>query len=148
MTAQPRIGKFCDPLILEFLGDGVWRLVEPFDYRLGTPDGVEYVRVPKDFLTDFASVPRGLWNLLPPIGSYGKAAVIHDFLYQFRAISQDPAISDRACTRGEADAIFKEGMEVLGVGRFTRWMVYAGVRVGGWRSWNRYRAAETDLTLP
>jgi len=33
-------------------------------------------------------------------------------------------------------------MGVLGVGRFTRWTIYAGVRVGGWVPWNKYRSKD------
>lgn len=131
-------GKFLDPLELEFIDGTKWKLTTAFDYRLGTPDGAEYVRVPREFLTDFASIPRLLWNVLPPAGLYGKAAVVHDWLYQQRVIR--PA--GRLCDRAEADRTLLEAMEVLEVHRLTRLVIYAGVRVGGWLTWNRYRAKE------
>lgn len=135
-------GKFLDPLDLEFIDGKFWRLTEVFDYRLGSAAGAEYVRVPRSFVTDFASIPRGLWNLLPPTGGYGKAAVIHDWLYQKRVVR--PA--GRLCDRAEADRVLLEGMEVLGVGRLTRRLIYAGVRAGGWATWNKYRKQEhSDL---
>jgi hypothetical protein len=128
-------------------------VLEDFVYHLGTADGREFVEVPAGFITDFASIPRGLWNVLPPTGKYGKAAVIHDFLYQYRVISveQEPCIVPctvpncptcqplRLCNRGEADRIFKEAMGVLGCSWFTRNIVYAGVRAGGWAAWRKHR---------
>ena len=135
-------GTFLDPLELEYLDGRRWRLIAEFDYKLGSPDGIERVNVPKGFITDFASIPRGLWNVLPPTGSYGKAAVLHDWLYQTRTIHTiHPSNGDsfRVCSRAEADHVLLEAMEVLSVRRFTRWTIYAGVRVGGWAVWKKYR---------
>lgn len=87
------------------------------------------------FLTDLASIPLGMWNILPKSGRYDRAAVVHDYLYQFNG-----------CTRAEADAVLKEAMEVLQVGGFRIFMIYSGVRSGGWKSWNRYRKAENAQT--
>lgn len=86
------------------------------------------IDVPAGFKTDLASIPRGLWNVLPPVGRYDAAAVVHDLLYQ-----------RNGCTRAEADAVLLEAMGVLGVGRLARWTIYAGVRTGGWVVWNNYR---------
>ena len=89
-------------------------------------NGQPYV-IPAGFVTDGASVPRGLWNLFPPYGRYSKAALIHDFLYQFGAM-----------TRAQADYVFLEAMKELGVGFLARWAMYSGVRAGGWAAWNGY----------
>lgn len=134
---------FLSPLRLEFIDGSKWRVLKPFEYHLGAPDSDEVIVVPSGFLTDFASIPRGLWNLLPPTGLYGKAAVLHDWLYQHRTvtvIARPPRV--RLVDRGEADHVLKEAMEVLGVGRMTRWTIYAGIRAGGWLTWRRYRKAE------
>lgn len=134
------MSAFLSPLRVEFLDGDKWRVTEDFGYHLGEPGGEEFVSVPAGFLTDFASIPRVLWPVLPPTGKYGKAAVIHDKLYQEAIIHTQGGT--RSCNRGEADGILKEAMEVLGVGRMARWTIYAGVRSGGWLSWKRYRDAE------
>lgn len=90
--------------------------------------------VPTGFMTDLASVPRILWNVLPPMGEYSDAAVIHDALYQH----------GYGLRRGQADSVLREAMECCGVGRWTRWTIYAGVRLGGWLRWNAYRAEEAQ----
>lgn len=86
------------------------------------------VVIPKGFITDCASIPRGLWNLLPPFGRYNKAAVLHDWLYQFGSY-----------TRAQADWLFREGMVELEVPAWKREIMYAGVRIGAWGAWNRYQ---------
>lgn len=139
------MAAFLTPLELEFIDGTKWKVTAPFDYRLGAPDGKEFVHIPAGFITDFASVPRGLWNLLPPIGPYGKAAVVHDWLYQTMVIEETENGSwrwFRAVDRKEADHILHEGMKVLGVNWWTRWAIYLGVRVGGWVPWNKYREQE------
>lgn len=90
--------------------------------------------VPSGFKTDLASIPRGLWNILPPVGRYDAAAVVHDFLYQ----NVGCVLWGEPFTRKDSDDVLLEAMGVLGVGRFTRWMIYAGVRVGGWKVWSKY----------
>ena len=51
-----------------------------------------------------------LWNILPPTGPYGKAAVLHDWLYRTAG----------KATRAQADRVLREAMEALGVGWWTR----------------------------
>ena len=86
------------------------------------------------FKTDYASIPLGLWNILPKVGPYDRAAVLHDWLYQYNGVS-----------RLVADQVFKEAMQVLKVGGFRLWAIYSGVRIGGWLTWNKYRAKDTHL---
>lgn len=126
--------SFVTPLRLEFRDDQRWALTEPFEFASIVTESI--IRVPVGFVTDFASVPRILWNLFPPAGPYGKAAVIHDWLYQTRDAGTHKVWRD------EADAVLREGMQVLGVSMVTRWFIYAGVRVGGGPPWNRARKAE------
>ena len=49
-------------------------VVEPLTYASAVLGGV--LTVPAGFPTDFASIPRGLWNVLPPIGKYDAGAEI------------------------------------------------------------------------
>jgi hypothetical protein len=86
------------------------------------------VIVPEGFNSDLASVPRGLWNLIPPWGPYADAAVVHDFLYQTQLIKP----------RSFVDSIFLEAMAVKQCRWAQRWVIYLGVRVGGWVTWKHY----------
>lgn len=104
------------------------RLLETF--RADLP-GWRPVVVPGGFETDFASVPRILWAVIPPWGKYSAAAVAHDWLYHKGKFS-----------RWTCDAFFREHMRELGVGRLTRWIMWAGVRLFGWRAWRGHRRRE------
>ncbi len=79
--------------------------------------------------TDFASIPRVFWAVLPRWGRYGNAAVIHDWLYWSQKRS-----------RRAADRVFLEGMGVLGVGLVTRSVIFLAVRWFGWVAWIRNQA--------
>lgn len=135
------MSSFTLPLELEYVDGNAWLVTAPFHYELGDKGSNRAVCVPEGFSTDFASVPRILWNIFCPTGKYGKAAVIHDFLYrggfvqrvEFRENTGYYIHED--VNRKESDAIFLEAMGVLGVGWFTRWTLYLGVRVGGHFSW-------------
>ena len=116
-------------------GRCTWRLAAPISYDVGAKDSGETITVPAGATTDFASVPRFAWSIIPPDGPWLKAAVIHDWLYRTRgtcALGGEVYRTRPApYTRAEADRIFKEAMEVLGVPAWKRAVIYAAVRVGG-----------------
>jgi len=109
-------------------------LLQPLIYDSAILDA--RIVVPTGFQTDYASIPRILWNVLSPVGRYDRAAVIHDLLYQRGTIGA------RRIERGEADRVLREAMDLLKVPHWQRWAIYIGVRLGGWVTWNRYRAKE------
>lgn len=86
----------------------------------GVPNKARVLRVPKGFVTDFASIPRGLWNIFPPMGKYNGAAIVHDYLYR-------KTIWDRSL----CDAVFREAMQALGVNWLSRTLIYRAVRLFG-----------------
>ena len=77
--------------------------------------------VPVGYRTDLASIPRCLWSLLPPNGTYTVPAIAHDYLL-------DDGRGNRRCTRRIADAIFAQLMRDAGVPIKTRITIYFGVR--------------------
>lgn len=101
---------------VEFINGHTWLLLEDFAYDSDLLKRI--VVVPAGFLTDFASVPRGLWNILPKT-EYGQAAVVHDFLCRYGEV-----------TRKEADLVFKEALEHLGASSRRVKVMYWGVRIG------------------
>lgn len=107
--------------------DNLWELLETFEYELGAKGSGNRVVCPAGERTDFASIPRILWSILPPWGKYGKAAVIHDHLCVFKCyhdVNNFPVY----VTRAQGDAIFLEAMEVLNVPPFVRNTMYKFVR--------------------
>src|SRR5678810_817023 len=85
---------------LEDQADGCTaKLLKRLTYR--TWDGW-LIEVPAGFCTDFASIPRIVWPVIPPRGRFNRAAFVHDLLYRYAPV--DPR-TKRACTRARADAI-------------------------------------------
>ncbi len=119
------MSKFTNVLIVSPYPDGrTWYLRSEFGYDRGAEDSGNTIMVPVGFATDFASIPRPFWAILPKWGKYGNAAVIHDFLY-FR---QD-------LPRKEADDVLREAMVVLKVVLWQRFVIYHAVRWFGFFAW-------------
>ena len=121
------MSSFTSPLIVaETDRWRFWQLHRGFAYHIGSKYSKNIITVPAGFVTDFASVPRGLWNIFPPTALYKKAAVLHDFCYQSKCVS-----------RAMADLIFKEAMGVLGVPQWKINLMYWGVRAWGWMGYSK-----------
>ena len=130
--------------------------------RLSEPLNAYGYHVPVGFETDFTSIPRIFWRVLPPWSWYSPAAILHDWLYLVNGL-----------TRKQTDDLFKEHIKALRLqylkamstgdsesGDYSRirlfamrarraaqtkavpQLIYRGVRLGGWRAWGRYRKAE------
>ncbi len=86
--------------------------------------------VPAGFRSDGASVPRFFWRLVFPPGEPAalRAAVIHDWIYRSR-----PA----GWSRRRADKLFLGMMILDGVPVWRAYLAWAGVRIGGWISWQK-----------
>jgi hypothetical protein len=125
-----------DTIVVEYIDGKRWRLRETFSWFEAdlTDDGVT-VHVPAGFITDFASIPRVLWSWLPP-SYYAKPAILHDYLY-FAG-----KVGDLVVTRAQADKSFRDALKETGVNAARRWVMWLGVRTGGWKTWNKYRAAD------
>jgi hypothetical protein len=136
------VSAFTTKLNVQYVDGKHWILLSPFIYRVGSADSDEVVFVHAGFKTDFASIPHWAWPVLGhPTGKHGKAAVIHDYLYQYPYVRRLHICSWNR-SRRRCDQIFLEGMKVLGVSWWKRTVMYSAVRVGGRGPWRRYREAE------
>lgn len=129
------MSTFTTPLEVEYENGRIWKVTAEFDYALSwldLPNRADptqpIIRVPAGFTTDFASIPREFWAILPPTGKYGKAAVIHDYLY---VMGGDIGRGWAKFTKKDADRIFYEAMGVLGVNQFVRWTMWKAVSAFG-----------------
>lgn len=110
---------FLTKLGVDEVDDVNWRLTRDLVFK--TKD-IEY-RVPVDYVTDFASVPRATAWLYPRTGLYSKSAVLHDWLIT-------DMLPTGFITSTEVDRMFREAMKVSGVTFPRRWVMWAGVRLG------------------
>jgi len=116
------MSQFLSELISTPVEDGLKiRLRQAFIYRLGPAgDGAWTITVPSGFVSDYASVPRGLWWLFPP-HQYPEPPVLHDYLYSHLGYS-----------RAVCDAVFLDALQARQVPRWRRVCMYLAVRFFGW----------------
>ncbi|KKM64196.1 hypothetical protein LCGC14_1503790 [marine sediment metagenome] len=99
------MSSFTTPLVVSPLPDGRrWRLVFQFGYDVGREGSGDRITVPVGFVTDFASIPKFLYWLLPWWAKFNKASVLHDCLYRIKKIGGRPI------TRKRADNVWLEAM--------------------------------------
>lgn len=107
------------------LDNDLYRVMKGFRYYVGEKGSNKWVDIPRGYLTDGASVPRILWNIIPPWGRYGAATIVHDILCEYLSLTVD----GRPCkiTREQADNILFEAMQVLDVEAKDYQLIHAGV---------------------
>lgn len=115
-----------DKLELEHINGRDWRITQAFRFQIDLGELKGVITVPVGFVTDFASIPKALWNILPPTGGYDEAAVVHDYLYVTGG--SVPAWPDHIFTKKEADKIFLYAMQDLQVPWYQRYVMYQAVR--------------------
>lgn len=118
-------------LILEYIDGELWRLVEPFKAYSHVLS--QWITVPEGFVTDFNSIPRFFWRVLPP-AEFAEAAVLHDLCYQKGENKGKPL------TRQQADLVHREFLIWKGAPRWKVEAMYRTLRAFGWKKWNEYRS--------
>lgn len=133
---------FLDPLRVEQIGfvNGrpEWRTLARLRYQSARLGGI--VEIPAEFDFDEASVPRLPLLWLVAGGRAKAASALHDYGYQRGGLVVDGVF--RVLSRREIDAVFFEAMAadpMSGTGTVARWLMWAGVRIGGWGPWRRNR---------
>ena len=148
------MGKFTNKILAEFQPPKKWKLGRDLVYT--TSDlyanevkalkdvGVAVVRdtnktetitVPTGFITDLASTPRILWNVIAPF-DVARAAIVHDLLYksirQYRwkkgLIEEDKKLIENA--KVAADKVFLLAMKD------------AQPKVSGWKIYSAWKAVD------
>lgn len=116
-------------------GREIVRLCEPLVWGVEGPDGPTFITVPKDFESDFASMPFAARRLLPSFGPWARAAVLHDYLYVTKG-------EGGKWLRAQADDIFREAMDAIAESRLdkepARWKriaIHRAVRAFGGNGW-------------
>ena len=148
------MGKFTSKILAEFQPPKKWKLGRDLVYT--TSDlyanevkalkdvGVAVVRdtnktetitVPTGFITDLASTPRLLWNVIAPF-DVARAAIVHDLLYK--------AIRKYRWTKG----LIEEDKELIANAKkasdkvFLLAMKDASPKVSGWKIYSAWKAVD------
>ena len=127
------MAEFLTPLDIGELGEDHWRLLRPLKYQTDLLTYLQrIITVPGGFETDLESVPR--WLTLAYAVLYGtahKASVVHDWLY-----------TGGLYDREKDDAILYEAILATGQPRWKAWMIWSGVRMGGWVAWDAHQRSK------
>jgi len=124
---------FSNRLIIGEIGFEKWQLETPFTFNSIT--GLT-VTVDDGFICDLASVPGIAQSLVSKMGYWTQPAVLHDWLYHRHRNGLDKVV-----TRLQADNMFIEGCRIKAAEydvpllERREWLLYGGVRAGGWGSW-------------
>lgn len=124
--SQPLDTRY-DAAASEALGADHWRILTPFSYKI---DEECWVTIPAGYLTDGASVPQLFWNMIPPWGKYGQAAVVHDLLCEYLQVVRKGV--PETISRARCDEILNEAMGALEVPLSKRVIIYGAVTAYRW----------------
>lgn len=130
------MSSFTTPLRYENIDGTRLRILEAFEYRVGSEFSHEVIKVPAGFECDGQSYPRMLWFIDTPQGKGGKAGCIHDYLYWLngRPMPETGVEYDRL----RSDLIYREALAVSGVNIVSRNTRYQALRAFGWIAWNAH----------
>lgn len=79
-----------------------------------------YLTIPKEFATDFGSIPQVFQALISPVGSASKAYVVHDYLIGLFYLG--------VVSRKTADEVFLLALKKLKVSKIKMYTLYGFVR--------------------
>ena len=121
------MSSFTDPLSTTQLEARLWRVDKGFRYYVGAKRSDYYFDVDEGFTYDGGSIPRIAWFVDAPNGDGAQAYCLHDGLYRSHLTPRLPA-----------DRIMDEALGVKGLSLTRRWILYGGVRAGGYWAYNKY----------
>jgi hypothetical protein len=100
--------------------------------------------IPEGFRCDLASIPQVFQWLIPKLGKWNKAAVVHDWFYKNPRLENKRGEYIATLSREQVDKLFYQIMKGSGVSRWKRHAMYRAVRIGGWLTWGKYRKGEKE----
>lgn len=109
-----------------------------------TPAGI--ICLPEREVVNGASIPWIVQPLIPKSGKWNRPAVFHDVGFKYGGFwtIKLNMYSEMVCVfvkykQKKVDYVYLKLMEGRGVPKWNRNTQYAGLRVGGWYQWNKYR---------
>lgn len=98
------------------------------------------IEVKKGWYTDGGSVPRWLWNILPPVGTKAfKAYILHDALWQCRVQYKGMYSMDFT------NAILDEANKDCGVSWLRRKLIQIGVSKWTYFAWHKWNNPSDEV---
>ena len=86
--------------------------------------------IPKGFMSDFVTLMRFLWPVIPPHGRASMPAILHDYLYENQ--------NRHSLTRKHVDDLFLHHLKKQNLPTWQVIIMYRYVRALGWINWKKY----------
>jgi len=119
------------PLTVTFNDDGrTCKLAEDFTWTFGD----ETYFIPKGFMSDFASIPRAMRSIIPQLGLFTHAAILHDWNYWHQA------------GKKFSDKLFLKMMKDSKVPFWKRQSMYLAVKLGGHKAYKKHQTDNHTVT--
>lgn len=139
-SSMTREEAFPLPILVKNRADGSqypFELIDDFIFNWehkgllkGYESPIYRIKIPKGYLTDFASIPRVFQGIFDAVNDVAPASIAHDWCYSIELFE-----------RSICDRILYDGLRVNGVGLLRAKTIWSAVRMGGWTSW-RHDPAE------
>lgn len=100
--------------------------------------------IPAGFFTDFASVPRIFWPLIPPQGEAQPPSVVHDYFYTVHPKSDEMTMEEE---RLFADNLFRDQLIERGISKWQVNIMYRMVRLFGKYRFEHYGKSRKRVRL-
>ena len=107
-------------------------------YLLYKDNRGDFWKTPEGTLSNLSSFPWYVRAFIPSTVLV-KAPFMHDHFYENQPI--DPHTRE-PITRKRADQLYRDGAIAEGMDEMTAKRLYAGLHLGGWVEWNKYRRGD------
>lgn len=133
------MARILGDLVVKNIGAGLWEVVEDIEFHVGQENSEEVIIVKKGLITDFASMPFGVRNILPKDGAWTRGSLFHDELYKYRGVLPVDCFRgpEKIYSQKDCDQIFDEINKITGVSWWQRFLIYNALRMFGWISFNK-----------
>lgn len=133
------MARILGDLIVKNIGPGVWQVMEDIEFHVGDESSEEVIIVDNGLVTDFASMPFGVRNILPKDGAWTVGSVFHDELYKYKGVLPTSCFRgpEKIYTRKQCDKIFDEINKLKKVSWWQRFLINNALSLFGWISFNK-----------
>lgn len=134
-----------------------WWLVKRTEYQVRRDyfthiPGYGWTYIPKNFVFDFASVPKLLCGFLSPFGVFAYPAVPHDFMYRFGGLllaeEEHSPFTFQEFSRQQADQIFNRTANKATNFKRLNWLATKILRLWGWINYQPRDIYRVDWSKP
>lgn len=115
-----------------------WRVEKDYYIKHPLKDRV-FIKIPKKFVFNGASIPKCFWIIYNPVGILFIASLPHDYGYEYHSLIEVGGGDEARIqyTQKEIDIIFRKINEDINQLKIASGAAYYTLRLMGWYAWNK-----------